>query len=45
MKRKYFKDNNGYFTFLKNHKNIIHINKLYFTKQNNICIVYKLIVC
>jgi len=45
MKRKYFKNNQKYFLFLKKYKNKIFINKLYFTKQNNICIVYKLIVC
>lgn len=40
MKRKYFKNNNSYFSFLKNHKNKIKINKLYFTDSNKICIVY-----
>lgn len=40
MKRKYFKTNIDYFSFLKNHKNKIKINKLYFTNSNKICIVY-----
>ena len=45
MRRKYFKNNITYFNFLKKNRNIIHISKLYFTKQNNICVVYKLIMC
>ena len=45
MKRKYFKNNSKYFSFLNKNINKIHILELYFTKVGNICVVYKLIMC
>lgn len=44
MRRKYFKKPSDYFLFLNKRRDIITIEKLYFTKRS-ICIVYKLITC
>lgn len=44
MKRKYFKNNTSYFSFLDKWKSKIKITKLYFTNSNKICIVYSYVM-